>query len=629
MDLVFEPDRDSIRDKRSIILVWLIGVAFSLLAIWSGTLTKIFHDLQALQQQAAQRAALRANVYAEQVRRTVKEIDQISLTVKYQWEKGTVPLVLGDQYEKGMHHTPTYPVAIGADGKIKSSWRRASIGLEMGGFDFFVHHREQSGTELRINPPSAGIGGMQGKQTIRFTRRVSDAAGRFAGVVMVSTEPAYLASLDDNDDLNPGDFISVRLLDGPLLASKTVHDSESLAPYYRGIPTFETSDGVRTEPGEYFTDQVSRHLAWKKIDGYPLVALAGITESSAIKSYAPTRAAYLLFAGFTTVLLLLGAAFGCTAQIRSNERRRKAERVRATFRLAVDGAHEAFYMIEPIRSADGAIIDYRIEDCNERAAEMNHMPRQQIVGKRFSDLYEPSIAGWLLEHLNQAFQQNFLEDEFFVSEGSPHQSGWFQRRSVRSGDGIAVTIRDITTTKKHEEALARQALTDMLTGLPNRRWLNDYLPDLLARTRSTRNRIALLFIDLDNFKKINDTLGHSAGDELLRAAADCLRSAVRSSDHVIRLGGDEFTVLIENLERDGDAELIAAQVLRAFAESALFARWSALDVKCSIGIALYPEHAQDADRLLHCADEAMYAAKAAGKGQYRIFDPAVETNEIG
>lgn len=181
-------------------------------------------------------------------------------------------------------------------------------------------------------------------------------------------------------------------------------------------------------------------------------------------------------------------------------------------------------------------------------------------------------------------------------------------------------MRDITELKLHQQTLAKLAVTDTLTGLPNRRWLDDYLPGALARARSARKRVALLFIDLDNFKHINDTLGHAAGDELLRAAAICLKAAVRGSDHVVRIGGDEFTVVIENLERDADAELIASQVVKAFAQSTEFARWAAADVKASVGIALYPTHAVDAEQLLRHADEAMYAAKTAGKGCYRVFD---------
>ncbi len=618
MAQVFEPDRDAIRDKRTIFLLWGIGAGLLLVAIWCGTLVKIRHDLDSLRQQAAAHAGARARIYAEQLLRTVKEIDQISLTVKYQWQSRSVPLDLVDQYEKAMHHTPTYPAAIGPDGRIISSWRQASIGLDLSGTEFFAYHRDHDDAALLISPPSPGVGGMQGKQTIRFTRRVNDARGRFAGVVMVSTLPAYLASLSDEEELNDGDFISVRMLRGPLLVTKTLKDQENPVPFFRALPDFGAGQGVRTEPGESFVDKQPRIIGWKVLGAYPLIAVAGITERSAVRSYQATRTSYLVFAGSTSLLVVLAAVFGMLAQLDDAERRRKAERVRSTFRLAVDGAREAFYMIDPVRGSDGSIHDWSIEDCNQRAADMHAMQRKQLIGKRFSELYGVARTAYLRDIFIAAFEREFVEDEIQVSPGGPHQPGWYYRRAVRSGEGIAVTIRDITDAKRHEETLREMAVTDTMTGLPNRRWLNDYLPGALARARAERKRVALLFIDLDNFKSVNDTLGHAAGDELLCAAATCLKGAVRSSDQVVRLGGDEFTVLLENLERDADAELVAAQVLEAFAESEAFARWSALAVKCSIGVAIYPTHAADAQQLLQRADDAMYAAKSAGKGRYRV-----------
>jgi diguanylate cyclase (GGDEF)-like protein len=275
-------------------------------------------------------------------------------------------------------------------------------------------------------------------------------------------------------------------------------------------------------------------------------------------------------------------------------------------------------MIDILRAPDGSIRDCLIEDCNERAAMMNGIPRSKMIRKTFSEIYDESTVEKLLKVFDRCDKLGFLEHEFLVNEDSQHQAGWFVRRAVRSGEGIAVTIRDITLAKLHEEKQIKLGFTDILTDLPNRRWLNDYLPDALFRARTTHKQLALLFIDLDNFKYINDTLGHAAGDDLLIAAATCLKGAVRSVDHVVRLGGDEFTVLIENQESGAGAESIAQEVIRMFAESEVFMRWQALNVTCSIGVALFPTHAADATSLLRCADEAMYEAKAAGKGCYRV-----------
>ncbi len=623
MDRVFEPVREGIRSNRSILLSWAVSACLLLTIIWAGTLAKVMHDLQDMQAEAKRRAAARARVYAEQLLRTVKAIDQISLTVKYQWQNMAVPLNLTDQYEKAMHHTPTFPVAIGPQGRIVSSWRKASVGLDMSDIPFFAYHRDHADDALRINPPSIGIGGMAGKRTIRFTRRVNSPAGEFAGVVMVSTEPNYLASVSNEDELNHGDFISVRLTSGPLLVAKTVDNRESPQPYFRTDPVFATPAGRRHEPARQFLDGQARYIAWQKIDGYPLVAVTAITEASAVASYAPTRSAWLSFATATSLLVLLAAVSGGVMAVRNAERRRKAERVRSTFRLAVEGAREAFLMIEPVRAPDGSIADFRVEDCNERAAQLLRMPRDQLLGRSLSRTFEGERSREISDFFSEAVARNFAESEYLIGANEIHQPGWFHRRAIRSGDGIAVTIRDITDTKLHEQVLSRLAVTDTLTGLPNRRWLDDYLPGALQRARTARKRVALLFLDLDNFKAINDTRGHAAGDELLRAAALSLKASVRSSDFVVRLGGDEFTVLLENLERDADAELVAAQVVKAFATSDAFAPWAGLNVGCSVGVAVYPTHAEDAAGLLQCADSAMYDAKASGKNRYQIYrEPA-------
>ncbi len=624
MDRVFEPDQVAIRDSRAIVLIWIAGCLLLLIAVWGLILAKITYDRAALQRQAGEHVRARVRVYAEQLNRTVKEIEQISLTVTYQWQNLKVKLDLVDQYQKAMHHTPTFPVAIGPDGRIISSWRQASIGLDLSAYEFFQLARDLPDTSMRINPPTIGMGGMAGKRTIRFSRRLVDEKDKFMGVVMVSVEPKYLASLSAEDVFNEGDFVSVRLTDsGHLLVAKTANDRESSGAYFRDTPELPGTEGMVHEAGDRFADGLPRYVAWKKLTDYPLVALAAITDDSAVASYHATQFTYIAIGCLVTLLVLMAGTFGCVTQLGNTERRRNAERIRATFRLAVDGAREAFYMLQPLRDANGRVVDYRIEDCNERALEMWSRPRDQVVGKRFIDIYTPGVRRKLKRFYDEAFEAGFKEDEVYVAAETGHAAGWFHRQAVRSGEGIALIVRDITEARQHEEALARLVITDTLTSLPNRRWLSDYLPGALQRARAGRKRVALLFIDLDNFKTINDTLGHAAGDELLRSAAIALKGAVRSIDHVVRLGGDEFTVLVENLERDADVERIAGQVVDALSDSqGEFARWTAKNVRCSVGIAIYPSHADDADSLLHRADLAMYEAKAAGKGRYRIYAPS-------
>jgi diguanylate cyclase (GGDEF)-like protein/PAS domain S-box-containing protein len=167
---------------------------------------------------------------------------------------------------------------------------------------------------------------------------------------------------------------------------------------------------------------------------------------------------------------------------------------------------------------------------------------------------------------------------------------------------------DITARMDAEEALRQAAVHDALTGLPNRSALAARLEHAILRVNRSGDRLALLFIDLDRFKKVNDSLGHLAGDEVLRQAAARIRACVREVDSVARLGGDEFVVLLETDVRPDTPGLIGERIRQAFT---LPFDWKGVDVSCgaSVGVSLYPDHARDSASLLATADAAMYRVK--------------------
>lgn len=174
---------------------------------------------------------------------------------------------------------------------------------------------------------------------------------------------------------------------------------------------------------------------------------------------------------------------------------------------------------------------------------------------------------------------------------------------------------EIVARKQVEEKILYMASHDNLTGLPNRALFKDRLDT--ARNLAIRNRekLAILFIDLDGFKAINDTLGHKAGDLLLQEVARRLQAAVRQSDTVARIGGDEFIILLNGIDRAGDAEQVAKKILATFEQPILLAGQAA-KVGTSIGIAIFPDHGDDTEKLISCADGAMYGIKKSGKNAY-------------
>ena len=183
--------------------------------------------------------------------------------------------------------------------------------------------------------------------------------------------------------------------------------------------------------------------------------------------------------------------------------------------------------------------------------------------------------------------------------------------------GLVVVFLDNRVPKQLQEQLLKQAVTDTLTGLFNRHGFLQALQTALSRSQRNNKPMALLYLDLDGFKRVNDTLGHPCGDQLLRVMADRLRRSTRAYDVVGRLGGDEFTVILDSLDTPEDAARIAEKMLESII-TPVELQGLQLSVSASIGIATFPDKS-DADGLMQAADMAMYQAKAEGRNQYRFF----------
>jgi diguanylate cyclase (GGDEF)-like protein/PAS domain S-box-containing protein len=188
--------------------------------------------------------------------------------------------------------------------------------------------------------------------------------------------------------------------------------------------------------------------------------------------------------------------------------------------------------------------------------------------------------------------------------------------------GLALNFRDVSERKALEEQLRQLAFHDPLTLLANRSLFRNRVQHALALAQRSGQRVAVMFLDLDNFKNVNDSLGHDAGDRLLQAAAQRLVKCTRPSDTVARLGGDEFAILLEGINQEGDVERIATAITESFNEP-LVLDGSDANIAASIGIA-FSQSGDDTEQLLRNADIAMYNAKAAGKGRFVVFQPRMQ-----
>jgi len=185
--------------------------------------------------------------------------------------------------------------------------------------------------------------------------------------------------------------------------------------------------------------------------------------------------------------------------------------------------------------------------------------------------------------------------------------------------------RELTERRRAEQRLARLAHYDTVTRLPNRNRFNGYLTELLAAAGQSNEVFALLFVDLDNFKIVNDTLGHPVGDLLLKAVAERLRKCVRENDVVCRLGGDEFTVILRDIRTSGNAGQVAEKLVEALARPFQIVGRD-VQVSCSVGISLFPQDGGDANKLMKCGDMAMYHAKKCGRNNFQFFSPEMDAS---
>ena len=251
-----------------------------------------------------------------------------------------------------------------------------------------------------------------------------------------------------------------------------------------------------------------------------------------------------------------------------------------------------------------------------------------VTGQPFAELVHPNDAGRVRQMLADGAavagdQPHVLQCALVHQDGTPQQFeiNYTNLLEDEHVGGIVLNCRDISERKAFEEQLTHQAFHDPVTGLANRALFAERVRHAIARSRREHNRIAVVFLDLDDFKTINDSLGHAAGDEVLAEVAKRLATSVRASDTAARFGGDEFALLLEDIEGVEEAADTAERVLESLAVP-LRVGHKELSLRCSIGISVVSENAPaGAEELIRDADAAMYRAKRDGKGSYRMFEP--------
>ncbi len=385
----------------------------------------------------------------------------------------------------------------------------------------------------------------------------------------------------------------------------------------------------------YFAGRASKSvLCLPLLKQGKLVGILYLENRLAASAFTPGRMSMLELLASQAVISLENAALYSELQRENSERERVQEALKQkTGELEA----QAFFMNTVIENIPVALFikdvrkDFRFTLWNKAAEEIFQISKEEIIGRTNHELWPTEIA------------DKFLADDKLVADKMQRidiaeQNIYFKTLGTLLLHTIKVPLinphtgqadfllgisEDITERKRSESMIWQQANFDTLTGLPNRSRFRDQLLRDIGRCTATGSKLAVLFIDLDRFKEVNDTLGHDSGDMLLIEAARRIASCVRDSDTVARLGGDEFTVILPGLEQAGRIETIAQNMINALVEPFQLGAEQAF-ISASIGVTIYPDDATEIEELLKHADQALYVAKDSGRNRFGYYTPALQ-----
>ncbi|USX23584.1 EAL domain-containing protein [Oxalobacteraceae bacterium OTU3REALA1] len=597
--------------------IWPLLAALAVAGCWAHAYWRAEQVRAAAVESARRDLVHHVEAFELYLTRSVAQIDQLSMQLKEGWEQGGGRLALEGWYRDGMLADPAHAaIAIyDATGKLVG---RAGRHADNGPPVSFVFHRDHRSPALRIVVPEGTVQANQ--PLVQFTRRLDDARHGYGGLVALTVDARYLTSFYNPAVLGDTGLLAV-LGDAGALRLEAHGEQVRLGAggsLFSTAPDLGGAKGGTQFDGTAFYDRSARLLSWKRSGAYPLLAVAGMTAERAL---APARADWNRRRGralwLSALIVLLGAtATGHSLGLRRERRRRDEER--QAYRIATEQGSDGFYLAAAVRDAAGAVCDFEVTDCNARGAFFYGFERQQLIGRRISTLDRALFGEALLPVYLAAMTAGSHEDE---RQMGTVNIGWGRRRITRVGDSLAITLQDVSERKSHERDVERLTLHDLLTGLPNRQWLARELPRRLAAAGERDGTLAVLLVDLDDFKQVNDTLGHGAGDRLLRMAAERIGALLRPGDRLARMGGDEFVLLVDPAADDGETAALAGRVLAALAGPAS-ASADLQRIEASVGIAVFPRDGTDHETLLRHADIAMASGKNERKGHYRFFDPS-------
>ncbi len=601
-----------------------------LVVIWSATLHFIDVARQGSQQATDVLSRELVETYEAQVLRSLREIDQTLKFIKYAYENGDAKAALTALAEKDLLLPELLFVTTITDhlGNILASTRTTA---DLAKVDSAYFLNPLHSDSLWVSRAQPGSGPSEAHQ--QFSRRINDARGDLAGVVTISVAPGYFMSGYESSKFGAKGSLGILGSDGVFLANRTGNAvSVGKGVNYASVVGADQlgSEGAVVSPS---WDGVRRYTRARKLYDFPLTVLVGLSEEEQLASFHGRSQTYFWWAGTGSALLLLivAALWRLRWQLDTSRRNEAVQRELTEQNLRIAAA--AFDSQEAMIIADSRKIILQVNraftvDTGHLAIDLvGQTPRLLQSGQHDDSFYR---AMWRTINQDGVWQGEIWQ---LHSDGVAYLK-WLTISAVKDDHGVVTNYvsshYDITARKLAEKKIHKLAFFDQLTELPNRTLLQDRLKQTMAASVRDDRCCALLFIDLDNFKTLNDTLGHDTGDMLLQQVAQRLLSCVRAEDTVARLGGDEFVVLITRLDHNLTDAASQMAIVSSHVLSTLDTVYPLKEVlyrsTASVGVALFDGHPMSTDDLMKQADLAMYRAKEEGRNRVRFFDPIMESS---
>lgn len=321
---------------------------------------------------------------------------------------------------------------------------------------------------------------------------------------------------------------------------------------------------------------------------------------------------------FSSITVAMGAALVLPRLSSMMDSSAIARKEHDKFMAAAESSLDDFYIFDGIPDSSGKIVDFRFTYINPNAERRLNTSRESLIGKVLTEVRPFMISSGLIEKYREVVRTGLpFTVEVFIDDDMI-KATWINVQVVKLGDGIAITSRDVTESKRLTDHVSYLAHYDQLTGLANRTLLHDRLHQAILRAQRHNQKVAVFMLDIDHFKRINDTLGHADGDALLAAVGKRLLSCVRETDTVARMGGDEFVIVMPDFKSLEDVRRCGLQIVEKTARPVTIGNRE-INITVSVGLCIYPDCGLEADQLLKNADAAMYAIKDSGRNGLHIF----------